>query len=79
MYDNHIKRGDIVFRKFKGGVRNNQPDDSVVGLVIKEHGTDSAISVNQYQVRFGQEENAKWYWQHDLKKIRFGKDNNNES
>jgi hypothetical protein len=74
-----IKRGDIVFRRFKGGVRNNQPDDSVVGLVIKEHGTDSAISVNQYQVQFGQEEYARWYWAHDLEKIRFGKDNKNES
>ena len=74
-----IKRGDIVLRRFRGGIRNNQPDESVVGLVIKEHGTDSAISVNQYLVRFGQEENAKWYWQHDLEKIKFGKGNKSES
>ena len=74
-----IKRGDIVFRRFRGGIRNNQPDESVIGLVIKEHGTDSALSVNQYLVRFGQEENAKWYYQHDLEKIRFGKGNKNES
>ena len=38
-----IKRGDIVFRRFRGGIKN-----------------------------------AKWYWQHDLEKIRFGKDNKNE-
>ena len=74
-----IKVGDIVFRRFRGGIRNNQPDESVIGLVIKEHGTDSAISVNQYLVRFGQEENPKWYWQHDLEKIRYGKDKKSES
>ena len=66
-----IKVGDIVFRKYKGGIRNNQPNESALGLVIKEHGTDLAISVNQYQVRFGQEQSAKWYWQHELYKIKW--------
>ena len=74
-----IKAGDIVFQVRKGGLFNKQPVTDRLGLVIKEHGTDSAISVNQYLVRFGQEENPKWYWQHDLEKIRFGKGNKNES
>ena len=71
-----IKRGDIVFRRFKGGVRNNQPDDSVVGLVIKEHREKGAIP--QFYVQFNQKD-PKWYYQHDLEKIRFGKGNKNES
>ena len=29
--------GDIVFRKYKGGFRNNKPHESSLGLVIKEH------------------------------------------
>ena len=68
-----IKVGDIVFRKYHGGIRNNQPDESVIGLVIREHGTDDPLSVNQYQVRFGLEETGKWYWQHDLFKVDYGR------
>ena len=64
-----IKRGDIVFRRFKGGVRNNRPDDSVIGLVIKEHKEKGAIP--QFYVRFG-EEQPRWYYQHDLHQIKWG-------
>ena len=66
-----IKVGDIVFRKYKGGIRNNQPNESIIGLVIKEHGTDLSVSVNQYQVRFGDEQKPKWYYQHELYKIKW--------
>ena len=70
-----IKVGDIVFRKYKGGLLNNQPDDRVIGLVIKEHREKGAIP--QFYVQFNQED-PKWYYQHDLEKIKFGKDNKNE-
>jgi hypothetical protein len=63
-----IKVGDIVYRKYKGGLRNNKPNTSELGLVIKEHGTDSPISVPQYYVRFNQKD-PKWYFTHDLYRI----------
>ena len=71
-----IKAGDIVFQVRKGGLFNKQPVTDRLGLVIKEHREKGAIP--QFYVQFNQEE-PKWYYQHDLEKIRFGKDNNNES
>ncbi len=64
-----IKVGDIVFRRYKGGIRNNKPNESVVGLVIKEHERESATIVAQFQVQFGQEPKPQWYYHHDLYKI----------
>ena len=61
-----IKPGDIVFMKRKGGLLNNQPLTSRLGLVIKEHNEKGAIP--QFYVQFNQE-TPKWYYQHDLKKI----------
>ena len=71
-----IKAGDIVFQVRKGGLFNKQPVTDRLGLVIKEHREKGAIP--QFYVQFNQED-PKWYYQHDLEKIRFGKDNNNES
>lgn len=62
-----IKVGDIVFVKLKGGFRNNKPKTDRLGLVIKELIEQGAIP--QYYVQFGQED-PKWYYQHDLYKIR---------
>lgn len=67
-----IKPGDIVFRKYKGGIRNNKPDESIIGLVIKEHEREAQNIVPQFYVRFG-EENPKWYYQHELFKIQWRK------
>jgi hypothetical protein len=64
-----IKVGDIVFRRYKGGIRNNKPNESVVGLVIKEQERESSTIVAQFQVRFGQEPKPKWYYHHELYKI----------
>ena len=71
-----IKAGDIVFQVRKGGLFNKQPVTDRLGLVIKEHREKGAIP--QFYVQFNQED-PKWYYQHDLEKIRFGKGNNNES
>ena len=71
-----IKAGDIVFQVRKGGLFNKQPVTDRLGLVIKEHREKGAIP--QFYVQFNQED-PKWYYQHDLEKIRFGKDNKNES
>tara|TARA_R100000152_G_C6663939_1_gene102084 strand:- start:240 stop:458 length:219 start_codon:yes stop_codon:yes gene_type:complete len=70
-----IKAGDIVFQVRKGGLFNKQPVTDRLGLVIKEHREKGAIP--QFYVQFNQED-PKWYYQHDLEKIRFGKDNKNE-
>ena len=67
-----IKAGDIVFQVRKGGLFNKQPVTDRLGLVIKEHREKGAIP--QFYVQFNQED-PKWYYQHDLEKIRFGKDN----
>ena len=61
-----IMVGDIVFMRRKGGLMNNQPKTDRLGLVIKEHKEKGAIP--QYYVRFNQED-PKWYYQHDLHKI----------
>jgi|TARA_B100000214_G_scaffold11636_1_gene8340 hypothetical protein len=71
-----IKAGDIVFQVRKGGLFNKQPVTDRLGLVIKEHREKGAIP--QFYVQFNQED-PKWYYQHDLEKIRFGKGNKNES
>jgi|TARA_R100000322_G_scaffold116865_1_gene75133 hypothetical protein len=70
-----IKAGDIVFQVRKGGLFNKQPVTDRLGLVIKEHREKGAIP--QFYVQFNQED-PRWYYQHDLEKIRFGKDNKNE-
>jgi|TARA_A100001391_G_scaffold177838_1_gene142029 hypothetical protein len=70
-----IKAGDIVFQVRKGGLFNKQPVTDRLGLVIKEHREKGAIP--QFYVQFNQED-PKWYYQHDLEKIKFGKDNKNE-
>jgi hypothetical protein len=62
-----IKVGDIVFLKRKGGLMNNQPLTSHLGLVIKEHKEKGAIP--QFYVKFNQN-NPKWYYQHNLYRIR---------
>ena len=61
-----IKVGDIVFLKRKGGLMNNQPLTSRLGLVIKEHKEKGAIP--QFYVKFNQND-PKWYYQHDLHRI----------
>ena len=66
-----IKAGDIVFQVRKGGLFNKQPVTDRLGLVIKEHREKGAIP--QFYVQFNQED-PKWYYQHDLEKIKFGKD-----
>jgi len=71
-----IKAGDIVFQVRKGGLFNKQPVTDRLGLVIKEHREKGAIP--QFYVQFNQED-PKWYYQHDLEKIRFGKGNKSES
>jgi hypothetical protein len=71
-----IKPGDIVFQKRKGGLMNNQPLTSRLGLVIKEHNEKGAVP--QFYVQFNQE-TPKWYYQHDLKKIQFNKRKENKN
>ena len=63
-----IKIGDIVFRKYKGGLKNNLPHESELGLVIKEFKEKGAIP--QYYVQFNQK-NPRWYYQHDLHQINW--------
>jgi hypothetical protein len=70
-----IKVGDIVFRKYFGGIMNNQPKTDHLGLVIKEYKEKGAIP--QYYVRFDQED-PKWYYQHDLHRIKWGERNKND-
>tara|TARA_Y100000592_G_C5387040_1_gene276339 strand:- start:549 stop:764 length:216 start_codon:yes stop_codon:yes gene_type:complete len=70
-----IKVGDIVFRKFKGGFRNNRPNTDKLGLVIKEHNERGAIA--QYYVRFDSED-PKWFYQHELHRIQWGERKKND-
>lgn len=70
-----IKVGDIVFRKYKGGFRNNKPNELSLGLVIKEFKEKGAIS--QYYVQFDQKD-PKWFYQHDLHRIQWGERKNND-
>ena len=70
-----IKVGDIVFRKYKGGFRNNQPNESSLGLVIKEFKEKGAVA--QYYVRFDQDD-PKWFYQHDLHRIQWGERKKND-
>ena len=70
-----IKVGDIVFRKYRGGIKNNKPNESEVGLVIKEH--KESMSIPQYYVSFHQKD-PKWFYQHELHKIEWGKEKNND-
>ena len=73
-----IKVGDIVYQKRRGGIIQGTSDviTSRLGLIIKEHREKGAIP--QFYVQFNQE-NPKLYYQHDLEKIRFGKDKKSES
>ena len=61
-----IKVGDIVFPRRKGGLLNDQPLESHLGLVIKDHREKGAIP--QFSVKFNQND-PKWYYQHDLHRI----------
>ena len=70
-----ITVGDIVFMKRKGGLIDNQPKTDRLGLVIKDHREKGAIP--QFYVRFDQE-NPKWYYQHDLHIIKWGERNKND-
>ena len=70
-----ISVGNIVFRKFKGGFRNNKPNESELGLVIKEYKEKGAIP--QYYVQFDQKD-PKWFYQHELHRIKWGERNKND-
>ena len=70
-----IKVGDIVFRKYKGGFRNNKPNESSLGLVIKEYKEKGAIA--QYYVQFDQKD-PKWFYQHDLHRVQWGERKKND-
>ena len=70
-----IKVGDIVFRRYKGGFRNNKPNESELGLVIKEYKEKGAVP--QFYVRFDQKD-PKWFYQHDLYRIKWGERNKND-
>tara|TARA_R110000782_G_scaffold37869_2_gene89315 strand:- start:3932 stop:4126 length:195 start_codon:yes stop_codon:yes gene_type:complete len=62
-----INIGNIVYRKrSKGTLRNNQISKASIGLVIKEHKEEGAIT--QYYVAFGQDR-PMWFYQQDLHKI----------
>ena len=64
-----IKVGDIVFKRYKGGFRDKKPNESELGLVIKEYKEKGAIP--QYYVQFNQKD-PLWFYQHDLHKIEWG-------
>ena len=70
-----IKVGDIVFRKYFGGLKNNQPNESSLGLVIREYKEKGAIP--QYHVQFDQKD-PKWYYQHELHRIQWGERRKND-
>ena len=70
-----ITVGDIVFRKYKGGLKNNQPNESELGLVIKELKEKGAVP--QYWVSFNQKD-PRWYFQHELYKIEWRERNKND-
>ena len=62
------KVGDIVYlRRWGGMLQYERPVKDQLGLVIKEHQEKGAIS--QFYVQFDQKD-PKWYYQHDLFKIR---------
>ena len=61
-----IKPGDIVYRRYQGGLKNNQPYVKGVGLVIKRIKEKNEVA--QYYVQFDKE-SPKWFYQHDLYKI----------
>jgi len=69
-----IKVGDIVYRKRRGGFLHDQPTPikDKLGLVIKEYKEKGAIP--QYYVQFTYE-TPKWYYQHDLHRIRREEEN----
>ena len=67
-----IKVGDIVFRKYKGGIKNNQPNESELGLVINELREKGAVP--QFCVRFNQKD-PLWFFQHELYRITLGNKN----
>jgi len=77
-----INVGDIVFKKYHGGVRNGAPDKSDVGLVVQRYKdgeeTDTWTSgaglvVPQFRVTFSLSPNKRlWFYEHDLYKIESG-------
>ena len=64
-----IKVGDIVFKKYVGGLLKDKTNTKEIGLVIKEH--KEPFSVSQYYVSFSQKD-PKWFYQHELQKIKWG-------
>ena len=62
-----IKPGDIVHLCYQGGLKKNKPYTKGIGLVIKELKEKGAIP--QFYVQFDKE-TPRWYYQHDLYKIR---------
>ena len=64
-----IKVGDIVFKRYKGGLMNNRPKTDSLGLVIKEHKMKGAWP--QFYVQFDKL-SPKWYYSHDLHRITVG-------
>ena len=70
-----IKVGDIVFKRYQGGLKNNKPNESELGLVIKEYKEKGAIP--QYYVQFGQKD-PKWFYQHHLHRVQWGERRKND-
>jgi hypothetical protein len=61
-----IKVGDIVFKKYVGGIVKDKTNTKEIGLVIKEF--KEPFSVSQYYVSFNQKD-PKWFYQHEIQKI----------
>ena len=72
-----IKVGDIVYRKRRGGIIQGTSDviTNKLGLVIKELKEKGCVP--QYYVQFDQQY-PKWFYQHDLHKIKWGESNEND-
>lgn len=62
-----ITVGDIVYKRRKGGtIMSARPVTDRVGLVIKE--VREKFAIPQFFVQFDNED-PKWYYQHDLHRI----------
>jgi len=63
-----IKPGNLVYLCYQTGLKKNQPYTKTIGLVIKELKEKGAIP--QFYVQFDDQETPKWYYQHDLYKVK---------
>jgi hypothetical protein len=69
-----IKVGDIVFRKYSGGILGNRIDHSKVGLVLELYQPPGTIA--QYKVNFTSDGNLPgWFEGRHLTKIKGEKEN----